>query len=188
MRKNMKTALSLLSVMLIASCFSFKASAHKNMDEGWKERIKAEKVAFLTSEIGLTPEEAQVFWPVYNEISQTKKELQAKVKESYMALIKALNEDNTTDKEIDKLLDEYLAAKQAVQDAGKGNAAKYRKVLSSKKVAKLYIAEEKFRRQNIRNLKGHKPHGGPHAGPQGHQHRGPQGCPPAGKPAPGAQN
>ena len=52
----------------------------------------------------------------------------------------ALAEGSASEKEISRLLDEYLAAK---------------------KVAKLYVAEEKFRRQHIRNFKGgHKGPGG----------------------------
>lgn len=154
MRKNMKTALSLLSVMLIASCFSFKASAHKNMDEGWKERIKAEKVAFLTSEIGLTPEEAQVFWPVYNQIAKTKSESHKTVAAAYKVLKDALDDENASDEQVNRLLDEYLAAKKANNDSDKGEVEKYRKILPAKKVAKLYTAQEKFRRNHIRNFKG----------------------------------
>ena len=66
-------------------------------------------------------QEAQVFWPVYNKIENEKKELQKKVKEAYAALSKALKEDTANEKEINKLLDNYIAAKQAVQDAGRGN-------------------------------------------------------------------
>ena len=54
--------------------------------------------------------------------------------------------------------------------AGKGEVDKYRKVLPGKKVAKLYVAEEKFRRQHIRNLGGHKPQGHPQGKPQGGPH------------------
>ena len=113
----------------------------------------SEKIAFITMELSLTPEEAQVFWPVYNKIEQKKQEAQKTVSASYKALREALKSETATDKEIDKLLDEYLAAKQAHRDLNKGDVAKYRKVLPSKKVAKLYIAEEKFRRQHIRNFK-----------------------------------
>ena len=143
---------------------------HKN--NGWQERMQSEKIAFLTTELNLSPDEAQVFWPVYNEIANRKAELQKQVRDSYKALLKALNEEGATDQDLNKLLDNYLAAKQAVQDAGKGDAAKYRKVLPGKKVAKLYVAEEKFRRQNIRNLGGHKPQGHPQGKPQGGPHGG----------------
>lgn len=133
---------------------------HKN--NGWQERIQSEKIAFLTAELNLSPEEAQVFWPVYNKIAAEKKELNKAVKTSYKALLEALNSDTATDKEIDKLLDDYLAAKQANKEAGKGDVKEFRKVLSSKKVAKLYIAEENFRRNQLQRMKG--------SHNQGHKH------------------
>jgi hypothetical protein len=119
----------------------------------WQDRVMAEKIAFITSALELTPEEAQTFWPVYNQIEAQKKETQKVVKEAYKALTKALEEGTASDKEIDRLLDNYLAAKQAQKESGKGDATKFRKVLSSQKVAKLYIAEENFRRHHIRNMK-----------------------------------
>lgn len=133
---------------------------HKN--NGWQERIQSEKIAFLTAELNLSPEEAQVFWPVYNKIAAEKKELNKAVKTSYKALLEALNSDTATDKEIDKLLDDYLAAKQANKEAGKGDVKEFRKVLPSKKVAKLYVAEEKFRRNQLQRMKG--------SHNQGHKH------------------
>ena len=133
---------------------------HKN--NGWQERIQSEKIAFLTAELNLSPEEAQVFWPVYNKIAAEKKELNKAVKTSYKALLEALNSDTATDKEIDKLLDDYLAAKQANKEAGKGDVKEFRKVLPSKKVAKLYVAEEKFRRNQLQRMKGNHN--------QGHKH------------------
>ena len=131
---------------------------------GWQERMQSEKIAFLTTELDLSPEEAQVFWPVYNKINAEKKELNKAVKTSYKALIEALNSDAATDKEIDKLLDDYLAAKQANKEAGKDDVKEFRKVLSSKKVAKLYVAEEKFRRNQIHRMKGGMPGPGQHHG------------------------
>ena len=46
-----------------------------SQDQGmhnWGARMKSEKIGFLTSEMGLTPEEAQVFWPIYNKAEQEK--------------------------------------------------------------------------------------------------------------------
>ena len=131
-------------------------------NNGWQERMQSEKIAFLTTELNLSPEEAQVFWPVYNKIAAEKKELNKAVRTSYKALLEALNSDTVTDKEIDKLLDDYLAAKQANKEAGKGDVKEFRKVLPSKKVAKLYVAEEKFRRNQLQRMKGNHN--------QGHKH------------------
>ena len=91
-----------------------------------------------------------------------KKALQKAVREAYKALTAALEEETPSDKEIDKLLDTYLAARQALKESGKGDVEKFRKVLSSKKVAQLYIAEENFRKHHIRSMKSsHGPKPGP---------------------------
>ena len=154
----MKT-LRIFAVMTALSLFSMTATAQPK--ENWQDRVKSEKIAFITAELDLTPEEAQVFWPVYNQIEKTANEAQKAVRTSYRALLDALKSDTAADKEIDRLLDDYLAAKLAQKNLGKDDAAKYRKVLPSKKVAKLYVAEEEFRRHHIRNIKGgHQGHGG----------------------------
>lgn len=155
--KNFKLFAAAFAAFALLSITSYAQPKGGN----WKERMMSEKIAFITMELSLTPEEAQAFWPVYNQISQKKQESQKAVTASYRALLEALKSDTATDKEIDKLLDEYLAAKQAHKEFGKGDAAKYRKVLPAKKVAKLYVAEENFRRHYIRNFKGgHHGHGG----------------------------
>ena len=34
-----------------------------------RERIKAQRVAFITDRLSLTPDEAQKFWPIYNQFT-----------------------------------------------------------------------------------------------------------------------
>ena len=50
------------------------------------------------------------------------------------------------------MLDKYLEAQKNVNEIENGIAAKYKAVLPVDKVVKLYVAEEKFRRQQIRKL------------------------------------
>jgi hypothetical protein len=40
-----------------------------------KEQLESQKVAFITKQLSLTIEEAQRFWPVYNEFQQKKEEI-----------------------------------------------------------------------------------------------------------------
>ena len=116
----------------------------------------AEKIAFLTVELDLTPEEAQIFWPVYNQINEEKDKATGKVIGSYRALAAALKEGKN-EKEIGKLLEKYLDAQEDQRELDKTIADRYKKVLPVEKVAKLYIGEEKFRRHHIRKL--HEKHG-----------------------------
>ena len=161
--KNIK----LFAVALAAfSLFSMNTNAQPPQKSGWQEKMMSEKIAFITTELDLSPEEAQVFWPVYNQIAKEQATKQKAVKEAHEALRKAMEEGKES-KEIDRLLDGYLAAKQANDQYSKDHADRYRKVLPSGKVAKLYLAEEKFRRMHIRNLgapKGNGGYGKPHTG------------------------
>lgn len=145
------------AVMLFAGMNAFAAGQH-NHQEDWKQKMQSEKIGFLTTEIGLTPEEAQNFWPVYNEVNKEKDEAMKEVFKSYRELETAIKEGKS-EKEINTLLDKYLAAQKAQKEVDAKAAEKYRKVLKGDKVAKVFIAEENFRRHHIRNLHG-KP-GGP---------------------------
>ena len=127
------------------------ASAHKNCNQDWKQKMMSEKIAFLTAEMDLTPEEAQAFWPVYNEVNKRSDEAMHKVFGTFKALEQALNEGKS-EKEVQKLLDEYLKALDMQKEANKEAADKYKKVLPAEKVARLYVGEERFRRQHIRRL------------------------------------
>jgi hypothetical protein len=112
--------------------------------------MMSEKIAFLTMETGMTPEEAQAFWPVYYEVNKELNDAVVNVFKNYKALEDAVN----AGKDASKLLDNYLAALEKQRSVESKAAAKYRKVLPENKVAKLYIGEEKFRRNQIRRLQG----------------------------------
>ena len=45
-------------------------SSYAQPTGNWKERMMSEKIAFFTTEIGISPEEGQAFWPVYNEVNK----------------------------------------------------------------------------------------------------------------------
>ena len=120
-------------------------------DNGWRERVRSEKVAFLTQEIDLTESEAQVFWPIYNEIQKAQREGFEAVQKAYTAMEKGVQEKKTG-KEMEKLVHAYIDAK----DKNDGIETKYMnkllKALPAEKVARYYVAEEKFRHQQIGRL------------------------------------
>jgi len=53
------------------------ARPHKTDEERRAEReaIQAQKVAFITQEVGLTAQDAEKFWPLYNELEQKVREV-----------------------------------------------------------------------------------------------------------------
>jgi len=138
------------AVILICSA-GVPTNAQPRPQENWKEKMESVKIAFLTNEIGLTPTEAQNFWPIYNYINEELDKAMYSTFSSYMELEKAINE-NKSDKEVSKCLERYLDAMESQNEIRNESVEKYKKILPERKVAKIFVAEEKFRRQHIRML------------------------------------
>ena len=97
------------------------------------------------------------FWPIYNSVSEELDKAMRSTFSSYMELEKAINE-NKSDKEVSRCLERYLDALSSQDEIRSDSVEKYRKILPDRKVAKIFVAEEKFRRQHIRMLQhGHRP-------------------------------
>ena len=80
--------------ILTALCFiavTGTAAQPKNRED-WKQKMMNEKIAFLTTELNITPEEGQVFWPVYNKVNQEKDAAMRNVFKAYRNLAKATEE------------------------------------------------------------------------------------------------
>ena len=154
----------IISVLVFAAIVSVAAFAQEKKDKNpdWREKVRAEQVAFITSELGLTESEAQKFWPVYNDIQAKRRDA---YKESFEAM-RALEEGLEKDGDTGKLLDKYMIAKGKISELENESVKKYSTVLPKEKVAKLMLSEERFRQNQIGKMRGGQ--GGPQfGGPQG---------------------
>lgn len=136
---------------IILAFFSFAGMAQRHFDPQTLEAIKTKKIAFLTEQIGLTSQEAEKFWPVYNELDKQrflimdkKRELESKCEELKPGMSEA----------------EYrkLAVELASMHAKEGKLIeeynlKLLNVLPAEKVVKLYLAEGKFRTTLMREFR-----------------------------------
>ena len=147
----MKKIISILGALVLVSAVAFAQPQHKkgNHKDGdqWREKVRAEQVAFITSELNLTEAEAQAFWPVYNDIQNQRREAFKASGEAFKAL-----QEGIDGADVNKLLDKYLDSKKSVEKIETEAITRYMKVLSVEKVAKLLVAEEKFRHQQIGKL------------------------------------
>lgn len=125
--------------------------AQEKDKKDWQDKWKAEKIAYLTDAMELTSAEAERFWPVYNKCECEKKRCFKMSMEAYKVLNDAITAGKG-DNELDALLDKYIEAQERGKEIDSKYVLEYRKILSGKKVAKLYIAEESFRRQQIHRL------------------------------------
>lgn len=130
-------------------------------DKPKKEKIESMRIAFITQKLDLTPEEAQKFWPVYNEFHKKKELLHQKRREETKNAKQ--NIDSLSDKQIEAIVDGEIAFKQKNLDLEKEYHAKFKSVLPIRKVAKLYRAEEQFTHRLLEELSG-RGKGGGHGG------------------------
>ena len=147
----MKKIINTLTICMMVLIGAGTAQAQQKTDDGWKERVMSEKIAFLTMELNITPEEAQVFWPVYNKVEKEVDQARHDVIRSYKNLAEAIDAGKSS-KEISTLLENYLQAKVTQDKLDNASAETYKGILPVEKVAKLFVAEEKFRRQYINKL------------------------------------
>ncbi len=158
----MKKIISVLLILTVAGTSLFAQKGERKDHEQWREKVRAEQVAFLTNELDLTEAEAQAFWPVYNDVQAQRREAFKASAEAFKAL-----QEGVDGADVSKLMNAYLAAKAKCETIEKEAVTRYQKVLPEKKVAKLLLAEEKFRHQQIGKLgKGNGPRPAP-GGPKG---------------------
>jgi hypothetical protein len=137
----------LLFVMCVTQAFAQEREKEVDPDEEVqidpkaKEKINAARIAYITERLGLTPEEAEKFWPVYREFVQKRQDL----KKEYRQEIKRGADEKT-------LIDLDLKIKQRQVDLERDYSGRLQKVVSAQKVIALRQAEGEFRRMLIRQI------------------------------------
>lgn len=140
----MKNIILLLMLLLASAGFSQK--------EEHLERIKAEKVAFITEELELTSKDAQAFWPVYNEYSEKIDVVRKKIHKLKLALkdYKTLSEKDQKEK-----LTQIFDLESQENEIKKRYLKKFEAVVTTQKAVGVFVAEEKFKRHLLHKLKEH---------------------------------
>ena len=135
----------------------------KDKDPEFWKKAKAEKVEFITKRMGLQKDESEAFLKAYNEYEEQKGKLFHERQEAFKALKKALRSKEETD--IQAVLKKYIEARAKLEALETSDYEKFSDLLTDEQIARLMVAEEDFRREQIHRLDGQR--GGPGAPPQG---------------------
>ena len=117
-----------------------------------KEKIEAQKIAYITNALDLTSAEAQQFWPVYNEFSDKNEELLKAFRKNNIE-DKNVNTETISDKEALEMADAQIIQAQKLLDLRKKYHIEFKKVLPPKKLLKLYQAERDFKKFLLKEIK-----------------------------------
>jgi hypothetical protein len=121
-----------------------------------KEQIKSLKVAFITSELSLTSEEAAKFWPLYNAYEDKQHDIKKQKLKGYIDRMDNESLDKLSDKEAANMLSQMESSEDELYQAKKKFVASLKGVISPLKILKLKKAEENFNRKLLQQYRDRK--------------------------------
>lgn len=142
---------NILPLLLFLTSFSFFAQNGK-IDEK-REKIKAFKVSFLTTELELTSTEAEKFWPIYNAYDDKQYELKYLKMKTYIKQLKDENLKNLSDKEAVTLLSQIESTDKEIYQLREKYMSNLKKVLPAKKILLLKKSEDDFNRKLLQQYR-----------------------------------
>jgi hypothetical protein len=136
-----------LIASLLISTLSFAQEGDRTTR---RQKVQQLKIAFFTKELDLSTEEAEKFWPVYNEMA---KEIKSK-KRDRKVLSKELKEgfDSLSDADFKKKTTEILDLEIEEAELKKEYINKIAGIIGYKKATKLLSLEAKFKRELLNKL------------------------------------
>lgn len=141
----------ILPIILFLISFSFYAQNEKTDEK--REKIKAYKVSFLTTELELTPTEAEKFWPIYNAYDDKQFELRHQKMKTYLQRLDGDNINSISEKEAASLLSQMEANDKELYLLRVKYSSDVKKILSAKKILKLKKSEDDFNRKLLKQYR-----------------------------------
>jgi Spy/CpxP family protein refolding chaperone len=143
---NKVPALIFITSLLFCGVTAF--GQQPSPDDAKREQIEAMRIAFITQKVDLTREEAQKFWPVYNEYRDALSKMRQERHDSYKNYKASF--ETLSDKEYTEYVDNLIIFRQRELDLMKKYHAEFKAVLPIKKVALLYRAEDEFKKNLLK--------------------------------------
>lgn len=116
---------------LLCSIASFVFAQEQQPDPKQEQKIQALEIAFISRKLDLTPDEAQKFWPVYNEYKKEVRQV-------------TMNERNNPDE---------IIREQKILDVRKKYSGRFVAVIGQPRMNKFFQAEREFRGVLLNQLK-----------------------------------
>ncbi len=107
------------------------------------KEIKAQKTAYLTTKLGLTTEEAQRFWPIYNEYDDAREKLRKEMRELHKS---GKEEGGLTEATAKVMLTKGLDIRTRELELERTYSERFSKSIGALKTVQLVKAERDFNR------------------------------------------
>lgn len=114
-----------------------------------REQIEAAKIALITERLALTPEQAQKFWPIYNEYSQ-KQEL---IRREFTQAKGNFNAQTASEEDNKRLLALGMKTKEQTLELEKVYSDRLLQVINNRQMLSLRKAESDFKVMILNRLR-----------------------------------
>lgn len=118
------------------------------------EEFRAKQKAFITEQAGLTPKEADKFFPVYFELQDKKK----KLNDESWSMMRKGKDDKTTEAQYEEIIERVCDNRIAADRLDKSYMDRFKKIISCKKLYLVQRAEMRFHREMLKGM--HRKGGG----------------------------
>lgn len=139
MRPDRKIIILLLLVFALVSF---------NKAQGQRDKIEELRATFIAKKLELSSGESEKFWPVYNEFQDKLKAVKRNLRMTYKNL-----PPNFTDKEAEDVIALENKSKLAEAELTKTYNDKLKAIIGAKKLVKLQMYEEEFKKEVINAIK-----------------------------------
>ena len=146
-----------LQSLTLILCFPFLifAQSKEAQKQNKKEQMEVMRVAYITKELNLTAEEAQIFWPVYNKYNEVLDELKTEGRELKKSIKKDPESLNKmSEKELDQIIYKQFELDEKKIIIQKEYHNEFKKVLPAYKVYLLYKSKNGFKKAMLKSVKG----------------------------------
>jgi len=146
----MKSIIKFLLVTILLIPFSLWAQDEENIaqDPKARERIEAARIGLISERLGLTPEQAERFWPIYREYNQRRGELVNEFRQAQ----RQVGPDNTDPEKQKELVELGLKIKQRQLDLERDYSGRMMNVITAQQILNLRNAEKEFQRMILNQL------------------------------------
>jgi len=142
--KAMKKVVFILLIMLTMPVIK-TAAQNTNL-----EKLNNYKIGFFTKKLNLTSQEAEKFWPVYNDYQTQRNQIQ--IEKLKLNRNFNLNESTLSDKQLEEMGDKYVDCLVQESNLAVVFHKKLKEVLPPAKVIMYYQAENQYKIQLLNEL------------------------------------
>ena len=136
-----------LAVLLLALAPAAQAQGGRRAQR--LGQLENAKIAFITNRVSLTQDQAQKFWPLYNEFSDRRREFNRSGR-----LLRRDITEGMTDQQLRDNFTQSFNTRQQELNLEKEYFEKFQRVISLRQVAQLFQAERDFTREVIKRVAG----------------------------------